>query len=556
MMFDPLAGLADLPPTREQLLWESLEHGLALAAGSGFDEPLPERPLAVNAKPDIPLAEYFKRAWPIVEPRRPLLWNWHLDAMCEQLEAVSRGEETNLVINVPPGMTKSMTVCVMWPTWEWTWMPESRWIFYSYNEKFATRDAVRSRRLIASEWYQRHWGHVFRLTSDQNEKKRYENNKTGFRMVSGMGGSVTGERGDRVVIDDPIKASEGRNDNALDEVNQIFDEAISTRLNDPGKSAIVLIMQRVSARDLAGHVLQLGGWKHLSFPMEYEPIPEDPDAVPPELRNWSSPEFQHYDPRTKPGELLDPKRYDRATVEQAKKTLGSFGAAAQFQQRPVPAGGGSFKLEWFNFWEPQEKSYGPVRLLAADGTVITKMPRKLPRTFTGMLQSHDLTFTGSTSFAVSDVYAWLGTEFVYLLDEMRTNGEFTEQVKQINTITRKWPMAALKLVEAKANGAAAISTLRHTIPGLVGVPVTEGSKTQRYDAVAPFVEAGHVLLPHPDMPGFGWVRDWLVEVTSAPHGTHDDRADTLFMALERIYIQRQRVNNAPMGSHSTQSYGM
>jgi predicted phage terminase large subunit-like protein len=527
-------------PTQEEKLLAMIEESLSAAAGDINDDADDEaRPLIIEREPEISLADYMQKAWNIVDPGHPLEWNWHLDHMCGVLTDVSLGRRKRVVINVPPGMTKSMTICVMWPTWEWTWLPQSRWLFYSYNEKFAIRDSVRARRIIQSRWYQKRWGHLVRMTSDQNEKMRYENAATGFRMVSGFSGSVTGERGDRVVIDDPIKASEARNDNALEEVNTTFDEAISQRLNKPAQSAIVIIMQRVAAKDLAGHVLARGGWDHLSLPMEYAPRPaEKADTVPAELRNWSSDDIakNYPDPRKKINELLHPSRFPRETVQDMKKILGSYATAAQFQQSPIPAGGGIFKLDWFKFWEPQNMNLGPVRLLRNDGSVHVVLPQKIPAAFTGVLLSNDLTFTGSTSYAVSDAYAWIGRHKVFLLDEERTNGEFPAQTAQIRRMSRRHPNATLKLVEAKANGQAAIATLRQSIPGLVPIPVTEGSKPERYDAVSPIVESGVVYLPHPDIPGYNWVYDWLIEVCSAPFGTYDDRADTLYMALARIFL--------------------
>jgi hypothetical protein len=555
-----LLGGWQAPATSEDRLWTRLEQGLALAAGMGDDE-LDERPLVIDRLPDISLADYMREAWPIIDQRNPLEWNWHLDQMCALLTEVSMGQRTELIINVPPGMTKSMTVCVMWPTWEWTWLPQSRWLFYSFNEDFALRDAVRSRRLMRSRWYQRRWGHVFKFVGDQNQKGRYENDATGFRVASGMAGSVTGERGDRIVIDDPIKATEARNDTALTTVNSTYDEAISTRLNQPMTSAKVAIMQRVAGNDLSGHLLKTGDFSRLSLPMEYEPPPppEKMETIPVELRSWSTPDIMaaYPDPRTKPGELLHPARFPRSVVDKMKRILGSFATAAQFQQRPVPAGGGVFKMEWFGFWEPADESYGPVHLLTLDGKVLTRLPRKAPATYQEMLQSHDLTFTGTTAYAVGDVYGRTGM-WIYLLDEERTDGEFPVQVAQIRSLTKKWPMAALKLVEAKANGQAAISTLRTTIPGLVPVPVTEGSKPERYDSISAFVEAGHCLVPHPDMPGFGWVRDWLVEVCTAPYGAYSDRADVFYMAVARymLKVKQEKDERSRQGTRSTSGMGM
>lgn len=68
------------------------------------------------------LAEFVRRAWHEsgLEPvTQPLLWDWPLDAVCEHLEAVSRGKLTRLLINVPPGSLKSLLCNVFWPAWEW-----------------------------------------------------------------------------------------------------------------------------------------------------------------------------------------------------------------------------------------------------------------------------------------------------------------------------------------------------------------------------------------------------------------------------------------------------
>src|SRR5947208_16586696 len=65
------------------------------------------------------LSDFVRAAWPVVEPGRPLVWGWHLDAVCEHLEAVTAGHLRNLLITIPPGCTKSRTVGVFWPAWTW-----------------------------------------------------------------------------------------------------------------------------------------------------------------------------------------------------------------------------------------------------------------------------------------------------------------------------------------------------------------------------------------------------------------------------------------------------
>ena len=133
----------------------------------------------------------------------------HIDAICTHLQAVTEGKISNLIVNVPPGHAKSLLVCVFWPAWVWITRPESRWLFASYREPLAVRDSLKCRRLIESDWYQERWGSRYQLRADQNQKQRFENDRTGYRVVVTMSAG-TGERGDYVVVDDPHSVRSGK----------------------------------------------------------------------------------------------------------------------------------------------------------------------------------------------------------------------------------------------------------------------------------------------------------------------------------------------------------
>lgn len=187
-----LQEIADLPPKKTDRYIDSLSDEAILRLD---DDLLQEQKQECEAS----LSAFIEHAWHVLEPSTPYISNWHIDAVVEHLEAVTLGEIRNLLINMPPRCTKSLTVAVFWPTWEWTSAPEIRWLFSSYVEKLATRDCVKSRRLIQSSWYKKLWGDLFALTSDQNEKTRYENDKTGYRIATSVEGAGTGEGGDRIV---------------------------------------------------------------------------------------------------------------------------------------------------------------------------------------------------------------------------------------------------------------------------------------------------------------------------------------------------------------------
>ena len=278
---------------------------------------------------------FIQRAWKHVDPQ-PYVHGWHMDAIGEHLEACANGGITRLLINVPPGMSKSTSSCVFFPAWLWgpfDWQ-SAKFIGASYEQDNAVRDSRRMRQLIESEWFAEHW--PITLTSDQNEKKKFENDRFGFRQASAVK-SMTGKRGDFVVWDDPINPEQANSDTERDTANRVFAETLPSRLIDPQKSVIIIIMQRLHENDVSGYILARDlGYEHLCLPMEFEP----------DRRCQTSIGFT--DPRSEPGELLFPERFPREVVDRDKRVMGSFAIAGQFQQRPVPREGGMFKHHWFN----------------------------------------------------------------------------------------------------------------------------------------------------------------------------------------------------------------
>ncbi len=139
--------------------------------------------------------EFVKHAWMHVEGRE-FIDGWHIQAMCEHLQAMYRREIKNLLCNLPPRMGKSMIFSVLFPAWCWTIDPGLRFLYISYSQDLTVRDSVFCRRLIASGWYQRLWGDKFSVTLDVDNKLRFDNNKYGYRLASSVGATVTGQGGD------------------------------------------------------------------------------------------------------------------------------------------------------------------------------------------------------------------------------------------------------------------------------------------------------------------------------------------------------------------------
>ena len=285
------------------------------------------------------LSAFMELSWHILEPENPYSRGWHLKAICDHLQAISNGHITRLLINVPPGFTKSLTTSVFWPAFEWgpRKRPDLRYVLSSYSEDLTIRDNRRCKNLIKSKWYQDLWGDVVQLDPEQDSKMRYDTMKRGYRIATSTGGLGTGERGDRFIIDDPHNIKDGESEPKMKSTLQWFSEVVPTRLNNPSKSAIIVIMQRVHTNDVSGHILEKElGYEHLMLPMEFEPKRKCVISV------------THFeDPRTEEGELLWKDRFPRDVVERDKKALGTYATAGQFQQRPAPRGGGMFKRENF-----------------------------------------------------------------------------------------------------------------------------------------------------------------------------------------------------------------
>lgn len=142
------------------------------------------------------LYEYIKLSWSTIEPGYEYKDNWHIQAICEHLQAVSEGGIRRLIVNIPPRHMKSLIISVAWPTWDWISNPHRKFLFASYASALSIRDTLKSRRLLQSGWYQQRFGSVFQLTGDQNTKQRYDNSRTGYRLATSVGGQLTGEGGD------------------------------------------------------------------------------------------------------------------------------------------------------------------------------------------------------------------------------------------------------------------------------------------------------------------------------------------------------------------------
>ena len=460
------------------------------------------------------LADFVRYAWPIIEPGRPLIWNWHLDIKCSAKERQIRGDlaARRLLICEPPGMMKSLIISVFAPAWEWLDQPERRKLFLANDKDLTVRDSRKTREIITSDRYQRllarveahHGGKRWTLAHDQNEKSNFENDCRGFRQCRGIDARITGKRGDDVDIDDPVDAKEVLRDpvraaRKMAEACETIDVTLPSRVNDLANARWTLIMQRVHEDDPAGSALKEGGWHTIILAMEFDP---------------ASPHNHPDDPRVDEGELLFPALFPYDEVQRLKRKLGPRHYAAQYQQAPTPAEGNLFKRQWMKHYKEH--------------------PRQKAGQCTEIALSVDCAFGKSKDSDYVAIGVWGRIAFgrFFLLDRIKERMNYPETKQAIRGLALAWPTAMLKLIETKANGQAIVDDLGRTIPGMVGYSPS-ASKEARAQVAALAFEAGNVELPDPSLPGYAWVLEYIEELCSFPTGAHDDDVDQTSQILIR-----------------------
>lgn len=480
------------------------------------------------------LMAFVRYFWNVLEPETKLIEGWLLEAICEHLEAVTFGKITRLLINVPPGSMKSMMVNVFWPAWEWgpLNMAHLRYVTFSYSSGLTERDNVKFRKLIQHDTYKELWSDRFAVEKEGEIK--VTNDKTGSKFASSVKGIGTGERGDRVVIDDPHDVHRSESDIVRTDTVRWFRETITDRLNNLDDSAIIIIMQRVHQSDISGFILEQG-WPycHLMVPMEYEAGREPYNPL-----GW-------VDPRSEEGDLAWPERFSPEAVASIEREKGSFAYAGQYQQRPSPRGGGIIKREhWRPYTEQECGRYGVPwpKLPVMSYTVLS-----LDTAQTEKKQNDP-----SAAVVVGVCRDQWENRRIILMWAWSARLEIYELIRKIEETCKKFKVNRV-LIEDKASGHPVAQELRRRARVISDVmsynPKTkdradfgvqlvtpEGDKVARAYSVQNLFECGMILAPA-EATGNGdyLYKDWadkvMTELADLPKGAHDDLADAMTQAL-------------------------
>lgn len=515
-----------------------------------------EKELRQSKKRCESLAAFIREGWHVVEPGQDYVHNWHIDALCDHLEAIfwsEAGEDLadhgyaedleailRFLANVPPGTMKSLVVCVFFPAWVWGPMkrPSKRFLATSHNERNAIRDTLKCRRLIESSWYQRRWGDHVQLSGDQNAKTKFENTAFGFRQGVPFT-SMTGERADFVILDDPMSVDDALSDATRESINTTFRESLPTRLNNPDRSAIIVIMQRLHEDDTSGVILSGDfGYEHLCLPMRFDPARRCETSI------------GFVDPRTEEGELLFPDRFPDWVVDRDEAIMGAIATAGQMQQSPVPRGGSIIKREYWQLWE--EDKYPSLEfVLASADTAYTEKEENDPTGFSiwGVFREGKY---GRPRVLL--LWSWAKRCELHGQVLERLPGETKRAYDQRSMPTwglvewiayscRRFQVDKL-LIEAKASGitvAQEMQRLYREDGWSIELVKPIGDKVSRAHAVEPAFAAGMVYAPEED-----WAEKMIAECEVFPKGKHDDRVDSMTQALQWLRRQGLIAHNAEL----------
>ena len=487
------------------------------------------------------LLEFVRYFWPILEPGTKFVDGWALEAVCEHLEAVTFGEITNLLINVPPGFMKSLLTNVFWPAWEWGAMekPHLRYVTFSYSSSLTERDNGRFKDLITSSEYQAMYGTVVNVRKTGEVK--VSNWKHGWKLATSVGGVGTGERGNRAIIDDPHNVKESESKLVRQETIRWFRESLSSRLNNMETDAKIVIMQRVNEEDVAGEIIgKMDGWCHLLIPMEYVWQADD-DGEP------FATDIGWIDPRWRPraqdceGELAWEERFPARIIPGMKKDVGPFGWHSQYQQTPEVRGGAIFEREWWQQWQPPDGKF-PVftYIVASCDSAFGQKENSDPSASVvlGIFENENgfnrvmviEAWRRQLKFSGPVILPQPGEKGMAFLERQRKGWGLVEWL--VDTCTRR--KVDRLLIENKASGISAAQSLANSHPHAgwaVQLVEPKGDKWARAQSVQPTFSQEMVYIPWPLRQ---WGADLVDEMAIFPKGAHDDLTDAMTQGIKHL----------------------
>ena len=446
---------------------------------------------------------YFVQTfWDVIIKEEPT-YNWHIPFLCEELQRLSASivarepKPYDLIVNIPPGTTKSTIVTIMWPVWLWTQDATLRIITNSYSGGLSIEHATKSKDIIQSDKFRALFPHIV-IRKDKSGKQNYENTETGYRYATSTGATITGFHAHVIINDDPVNPKQAESEPLRVQANE-HTKTLSSRKVDKANTPVVTIMQRLHEEDVTGYMLKKKGEniRHICLPAE-----DCEDVKPAELRK------NYIDG------LLDPKRLNRTVLQEAMVDLGSRGYAGQYMQTPSAAGGNIIKESWF-----RKISYSDFRALRFKepihfflDTAYDEKKKKTDNDPSGIIAACKIK---NNIYITHAKKVWKSfPDLLRFLPEYMYANDYDSSLSTLR-------------VEPKANGKSVVQQLEDsTSLNVTYTPTPTDAKDVRLHAIAPKVECGRVFLVEGE-----WNEEFIDEVCGFPTKVHDEYVDLLGYAV-------------------------
>ncbi|MGX7895925.1 phage terminase large subunit [Tsuneonella sp. HG222] len=431
---------------------------------------------------------FLIKAFETLHPGDPVLeLAWYLKAICHAVAQVHSGEERRLVVTVPPRHLKSVAVSVAFVAWELGHNPKAKIMVASYSQDLARHHSNQTRKIMESEWYRRDFPGT-RISDRGNRALELETTAGGVRKAVSVGGSITGFGADIIIVDDCMKADEAKSPTVRQDLRNWFDNTLLSRLNDKATGRIISIQQRLHEDDLSAYMFDKG-YRHLNLPA----IAETEEEV-----DVGAGRTHH----RRVGDLLNPSRESKETLDQLRRDLGPVVFSAQYQQEPVTADGNMIRMEWFGTYDEAPPRHRFIKVVQSWDTGMTAQP------------TSDWSVCTTWGFELES-HKW------YLLDVFRKRLDYPDLKRAVVDLRRRYRADKLIMEEA-GSGYALYQDLRSTGDFRPIMIRSVASKEERFNGCLGEVEAGHFLLPREA----AWLDAFRFELKAFPQGKHDDQVDS------------------------------
>lgn len=437
---------------------------------------------------------FLHKSFNTISGGKTFIPNWHIEMLAEKLRAVEEGKIKRLIINIPPRSLKSITVSVAWPAWLLGQNPNKRIIAVSYSQKLSDKHSLDTKDIITSPWYKKLFPDT-KLHASQQQKSKFVTTKHGFRLSTSINGTLTGEGGDIIIVDDPHSVRHAFSgvfrQNAID----WFEQTLMSRLDDKNKGAVVIVMQRLHVGDLTGHLLntQKDIWEHVEVS-----IMSRADKI----YRYSKKEKNY-----KKDELLYAANDDIANIDKLKKQLGTYNFEAQYMQNPKMQEANMIKPQWISYYD------------------------KLPENLEKYISIDSAVKTGKNNdYTALTVWGYdMVNDRHYLQDVVQEKFEYPELIKLIqDKIALHKPRAVI--IEDKASGSSIYQELRRNMDTKYIPWNPRLAKDIRLAAITPIFEQQKIYLPQYAL----WLGAYLEELLLFPNALHDDQVDATTQYIEYI----------------------